>query len=169
MTCGTYWTGLKLIQLDPQTGKRIAPNSKLHSLAYNESIEAAHLCRHDDYYYLFLNWGSCCQGPKSTYNIRVGRSKTITGPYTDKKGVDLMKSGGSLFLATTNGPLIGPGHAGTLNADGKTWFTSCFEGNLRMDGKATLAIMPLRWNADGWPEAIVHDVESPKPAVPATK
>jgi arabinan endo-1,5-alpha-L-arabinosidase len=169
MTFGSYWTGLKLIQLDPQTGKRIAPNSKLHSLAYNESIEAAHLCRHDDYYYLFLNWGSCCLGPKSTYNIRVGRSKTITGPYTDKKGVDLMKSGGSLFLATTNGPLIGPGHAGTLTADGKTWFTSCFEGNLRMDGKATLAIMPLRWTADGWPEATVHDVESPKTAEPATK
>jgi arabinan endo-1,5-alpha-L-arabinosidase len=149
-----------LIQLDPKTGKRIAPDSKLVSLAYNESIEAAHLCRHDDYYYLFVNWGSCCRGPNSTYNIRVGRSKTVTGPYLDKAGVNLLQSGGSLFLATTNGPLIGPGHAGTLTADGKTWFTSCFEGNLRMDGKATLAIMPLRWNADGWPEATVNDAKS---------
>jgi arabinan endo-1,5-alpha-L-arabinosidase len=164
MTFGSYWTGLKLIQLDPQSGKRIAPDSKLVSLAYNESIEAGHLCRHDDYYYLFLNWGSCCRGPNSTYNIRVGRSKTITGPYVDKAGVNLLQSGGSLFLATTNGPLIGPGHAGTLNAEGKTWFTSCFEGDLRMGGKATLAIMPLRWNADGWPEAIVHDVKLAAPA-----
>jgi hypothetical protein len=33
-----------------------------------------------------------------------------------------------------------------------------------MGGKATLAIMPLRWNADGWPEAIVNDVKGVRPA-----
>jgi arabinan endo-1,5-alpha-L-arabinosidase len=159
LTFGSYWSGIKLIQLDPKTGKRIAPDSKLFSIAHNESIEASYLCRHDDYYYLFVNWGSCCQGPKSTYNIRIGRSKVVTGPYQDKSGVDMLHSGGSLFLATTNGPLIGPGHAGTLNAQRKDWFTSDFEGDVRMDGKATLAIMPLRWNADGWPEATVNDVK----------
>jgi len=169
MVFGSYWTGIKLIQLDPKTGKRIAPDSKMTSLAYNESIEASYLCRLGDYYYLFVNWGSCCRGPESTYNIRVGRSKTITGPYVDKVGVDLLKSGGSVFLPNANGPLIGPGHAGTLYADGKTWFTSCFEGNLRMGGKATLAIMPLRWTADGWPEATVHDASSVAPAAPASK
>jgi arabinan endo-1,5-alpha-L-arabinosidase len=160
LTFGSYWTGIKLIQLEPKTGKRIAPDSKIYSLAYNDSIEASYLCKHHDYYYLFVNWGSCCQGPRSTYNIRIGRSKTITGPYLDKAGVDMLKAGGSLFLATTNGPLIGPGHAGTLNAEGKNWFTSDFEGDIRLDGKATLAIMPLRWNADGWPEATVNDVKS---------
>ena len=169
MTFGSYWTGIKLIQLDPKTGKQIAPDSKLVSLAYNRSIEAAHLCRHDDYYYLFVNWDSCCRGANSTYNIRVGRSKSVTGPYLDKAGVNLMNSGGSMFLATTNGPLIGPGHAGTLNADGKTWFTSCFEGDLRMDGKATLAIMPLSWTADGWPEATVNDLKSAAPTKSATR
>jgi arabinan endo-1,5-alpha-L-arabinosidase len=163
LTFGSYWTGIKLIQLDPKTGLRAAPDSKIFSLAYNDSIEASYLCRHDEYYYLFVNWGSCCQGPKSTYNIRIGRSKTITGPYLDKAGVGMLKKGGSVFLATTNGPLIGPGHAGTLNAQGKTWFTSDFEGDLRMNGRATLAIMPLRWNADGWPEATVNDVKSGPP------
>lgn len=169
MVFGSYWTGIKLIQLDPKTGKRIAPDSKLVSLAYNESIEAAYLCRQGDCYYLFVNWGSCCRGPESTYNIRVGRSKIITGPYVDKAGVDLLKSGGSVFLPNANGPLIGPGHAATLNAEGKAWFTSCFEGNLNMGGKATLAIMPLSWTADGWPVATVHDAESPKPAAPVTR
>ncbi|MGC3956941.1 MAG: arabinan endo-1,5-alpha-L-arabinosidase [Verrucomicrobiota bacterium] len=163
MVFGSYWTGIKLIQLDPKTGKRIAPESKMTSLAYNESIEASYLCRHDDYYYLYVNWGSCCRGPESTYNIRVGRSKSITGPYVDKAGVEMLKSGGSVFLPNANGPLIGPGHAGTLNTDGKTWFTSCFEGNLRMDGKATLAIMSLTWTVDGWPEAIVPDVKFAAP------
>src|ERR1043166_9433725 len=46
MTYGSYWTGIKLIQLDPHTGKRKAPDSPLHSLAFNESIEASYLCRH---------------------------------------------------------------------------------------------------------------------------
>jgi arabinan endo-1,5-alpha-L-arabinosidase len=164
LTFGSYWSGIKLIQLDRQTCKSITPDSKPFSLAHNESIEASYLCRHDDYYYLFVNWGSCCAGPKSTYNIRVGRSKSVTGPYRDKAGVDLLHSGGSLFLATTNGPLIGPGHAGTLNAQGRDWFTSDFEGDLRMDGNATMAIMPLRWDAEGWPEAIVNDVKSVRPA-----
>lgn len=160
LTFGSYWSGIKLIQLDPKTGKRIAPNSEIYSLAYNESIEASYLCKHDDYYYLFVNWGSCCQGPRSTYNIRIGRSTTITGPYLDKAGVDMLGGGGSVFLPNFNGPLIGPGHAGTLNAEGKTWFTSDFEGDLRMNGKATLAIMPLRWKADGWPEATVNDIKA---------
>lgn len=159
LTFGSYWSGIKLIQLDPQSGKRVASDSKLVSIAYNESIEASYLTRHDSYYYLFVNWGSCCAGPKSTYNIRIGRSKSVTGPFLDKGGTDMLHSGGSLFLATTNGPLIGPGHAGTLNAQGKDWFTSDFEGDLRMGGRATLAIMPLHWNADGWPEATVNDVK----------
>jgi len=172
MTFGSYWTGIKLIQLDPNTGKRITPDSRMVSLAYNESIEASHLCRNDDYYYLFVNWGSCCQGTNSTYNIRVGRSKIITGPYLDKAGTDLLHRGGSLFLATDNNPLFGPGHAGTLKALGQQWFTSDFEGDVRMAGRATLAIMPLRWTADGWPEATVNDtkpgaVAGPHPQSPS--
>ena len=169
LTFGSYWTGIKLIQLDSQTGKQMAPDSKPLAIAHNESIEASYLCRHDNFYYLFVNWGGCCAGPKSTYNIRIGRSKSVTGPYVDKAGVEMLHSGGSLFLATTNGPLIGPGHAGTLTAQGKDWFTSDFEGDLRMDGKATLAIMPLRWNADGWPEATVNDLKGARSANPETK
>jgi len=165
LTFGSYWSGIKLIQLDPKTGKRIAPDSEIYSLAYNDSIEASYLCKHEDYYYLFVNWDACCRGTNSSYNIRIGRSKTIAGPYLDKVGSDMLHSGGSVFLPAANGPLIGPGHAGTLNAQGKNWFTSDFEGDTRMNGNATLAIMPLSWNADGWPEATVNDV---KPVSSAT-
>lgn len=155
LSFGSYWSGIKLAQLDPKTGKRLTPGAPLTPLAYNKSIEASCLYKHDGYYYLFVNWGSCCRGVNSTYNIRVGRSRKITGPYLDKDGADMLKAGGTLLLSST-GPLFGPGHAGMLVDNGKSWFTSDFEGDTRMGGKPTLAIMPLAWKA-GWPEVEVVD------------
>lgn len=147
---GSYWSGIKLVQLDPKTGKRMTADAPIVSLAYNKSIEASCLYKHAGYYYLFVNWGSCCRGVNSTYNIRVGRSRRVTGPYLDKDGVDMLKGGGTLVLSNS-GPLFGPGHAGILVDDGKSWFTSDFEGDVRMGGKPTLAIMPLSWKS-AWPE-----------------
>jgi len=152
---GSYWSGIKLVQLDPQTGKRLTPGAPFISLAYNKSIEASCLYKHDGYYYLFVNWGSCCRGVNSTYNIRVGRSRKVTGPYIDKDGIDMLNAGGALLLSN-KGPLFGPGHAGILVANGRSWFTSDFEGDARMGGKPTLAIMPLTWKS-GWPEVEVVD------------
>lgn len=152
---GSYWSGIKLAQLDPKTGKQLTPGAPFSSLAYNKSIEASCLYRHDGYYYLFVNWGSCCRGVNSTYNIRVGRSRKIAGPYLDKDGVDMRNAGGSLLLSS-RAPLFGPGHAGILVDGGKSWFTSDFEGDARMGGKATLAVMPLAWRS-GWPEVRVVD------------
>lgn len=152
---GSYWSGIKLAQLDPATGKPVSAHPRLSSLAFNKSIEAPCLYKHDGYYYLFVNWGTCCRGVESTYNIRVGRSRKVTGPYRDKDGVDMLKGGGALLLASKP-PLFGPGHAGILLEDGKSWFTSDFEGDSRMGGKATLAIMPLAWKS-GWPQVEIVD------------
>jgi arabinan endo-1,5-alpha-L-arabinosidase len=154
LSFGSYWSGIKLVQLDPTTGKPL-PGATFASLAYNKSIEASFLYKHDGYYYLFVNWGSCCKGVDSTYNIRVGRSRKVTGPYLDKDGVDMLKAGGTLLLSS-KGPLFGAGHAGFLRDNGKSWFTSDFEGDSRMGGKATLAIMPLTWES-GWPVVEVVD------------
>jgi arabinan endo-1,5-alpha-L-arabinosidase len=111
---GSFWKGIYLTQLDPQTGKRIETNSPLHRLAWNDSIEAACLTRHGNFYYLFVNWGICCRGTNSTYEVRVGRAGKITGPYLDRVGSDLAAGGGSPFLKTS-GRFIGPGHIGIVN------------------------------------------------------
>ena len=147
---GSFWSGIRMIQLDPRTGMRIAPDSVLYSLAHHDSIEASFLCRHDDYYYLFVDWDQCCRGTNSTYNIRVGRSRKVTGPYLDQSGVDMLADGGSLVLQTA-GAFIGPGHAGIISAGGTNWFSCHFYDGTR-GGASTLAILPLRWNANGWPE-----------------
>jgi arabinan endo-1,5-alpha-L-arabinosidase len=150
MSFGSFWSGIKLVQLDPATGKRLAPDSAIYSLAHNDSIEASYLYRHDPYYYLFVNWGLCCRGTNSTYEIRMGRSKQITGPYLDADGVDMMEDGGSSFLKTT-GSFIGPGQVGIFSEGGTNWLSCHFYDGKRR-GMSTLAILPLEWNTNGWPE-----------------
>lgn len=146
---GSFWSGIKLIQLDPKTGKRIAPDSPMYSLAHNEAIEAPCIYSHDGHYYLFVNWGICCKGTNSTYEIRVGRSDKITGPYLDKEGKDLLTGGGTKLMQT-EGAFIGPGHAGVFAEGDKYWFSFHFyNGSQR--GSPTYAIRPLKWSSDGWP------------------
>jgi arabinan endo-1,5-alpha-L-arabinosidase len=162
---GSFWSGIKMIQLDPQTGKRIATNSPVYSLAFNDSIEASYLCRHDDYYYLFVNWGLCCRGTNSTYEIRVGRSRQITGPYLDKDGVDLVTGGGTPFLSAS-GPFIGPGQSGIYSENRADWF-SCHFYNGKRDGLSMLAILPLGWNTNGWPEIDWRKLEQKGQSLPS--
>ena len=74
------------MQLDPISGKRISANSPIYRVANNGPVffsnteEASFLYQHGGYYYLFCNWGGCCAGVDSTYNIRVGRSTNVSGP-----------------------------------------------------------------------------------------
>jgi len=156
---GSYWSGIKLLELDPRTGKRIAAGSPVHSLAHKSEIEAAAIYHHGGLYYLFVNWGHCCRGVNSTYNIRVGRSIEITGPYLDKAGVDLRQGGGSLVLGT-EGRFIGPGHAGILH-EGETFWLSYHVYDAEDNGRARLALRPIQWDADGWPV-----VPASAPAIP---
>jgi len=119
------------------------------SLAHNASIEASYIYHHGEFYYLFVNWGECCRGVKSTYNIRIGRSHDITGPYLDRTGTDMLPGGGSLFLGS-EGRFIGPGHAGIISAGETDWFSCHFYDGER-DGMRTFGLGRLRWGADGWP------------------
>lgn len=160
MTYGSFWSGIKLVQLDPNTGLRIAPDSPIHSLANKEQIEAAAIHKHDDFYYLFVNWGWCCRGLNSTYEIRVGRSREIIGPYLDRDGTDLLAGGGSPLLAA-EGRFIGPGHPGIFEDAGRILLSYHFY-DAEANGRPRLAIRPLEWTPDGWPR-LVGDPITPAP------
>lgn len=153
MAFGSFWDGLFVVELDPKTGLRLAPDSPLHRVASGREIEAATLYRRGDYYYLFFNDGLCCRGKDSTYRIRVGRSRTVTGPYLDDHGRDLVAGGGVPFLSTKD-DFIGPGHAGLLaDADGREWVSVHFYDGAR-NGAPTLGLRRLGWTEDGWPLVI---------------
>ncbi|MDH7600358.1 MAG: family 43 glycosylhydrolase [Sedimentisphaerales bacterium] len=146
---GSYHGNVELVELDPNTGLRIRPDSPVYIIA-NHS-EASKIIYHDGEYYLFVNHGSCCQGVNSTYNIRVGRSAKVTGPYLDRFGQDLARGAGSLFIAA-EGTQIGPGHFGPiLVEDGIERFSIHYEGDLAEAGRSFLDIKPLLWTLDGWP------------------
>jgi arabinan endo-1,5-alpha-L-arabinosidase len=156
MAFGSYWSGIYLVQLNPISGLRISPASPTYQLAYHSSIEASYLWRRGGYYYLFVNWGSCCSGVNSTYNIRVGRSTSITGPYRDRNGMNLVNNGGTLFLQGT-GKFTGPGHMGILSEGGAQFFSyhyydaNSWAPQYGAYGQADFSLVPLSWTADDWP------------------
>jgi len=150
MAFGSFWSGIKLVELDPATGLRKG-GAPLHALAHAGQIEASYLFSHGGSYFLFVNWGFCCRGVRSTYNIRVGRSDQITGPYLDKNGVDMLAGGGTLFLGT-EGRYIGPGQTGILQDESNEWVSYHFyDGN--NNGLPSLGLRKLEWDKDGWPVA----------------
>lgn len=151
LTFGSFWSGIRMIQLNPETGKRIAPNSPIYYLAHHDSIEASYLYQHDGWYFLFVNWGMCCRGVNSTYSIHVGRSRKVTGPYRDRQGHDMLLGGGSLFLDSTP-PYIGPGHAGIIVVNGTNWFSCHYEAVAGAGRGSRLAVMPMHWTKNNWPE-----------------
>ncbi|HEY3836167.1 MAG TPA: family 43 glycosylhydrolase [Bryobacteraceae bacterium] len=147
---GSYFGYIRLVQLDPRTGKRLNPNDKPRDLAIN--CEASDMIYHDGWYYLLATHGSCCRGADSGYNIRVGRAKKITGPFLDNDGVDMIQGGGKLFLGSS-GRVIGPGHFGLLDlGEGVQKFSTHYEADLDRGGASVLDIRPLLWK-DGWPVA----------------
>jgi arabinan endo-1,5-alpha-L-arabinosidase len=153
MTFGSYWNGIYLTELNPATGKRISDTSPIVRLAYNPAgahdLEASYLHREGDYYYLFVNYGSCCSGVNSTYNIRVGRGTTPAGAFRDKAGNLMTSGGGSLFLGA-EGNFNGPGHLSIVEESGVEFFSyHYYDGNA--GGAPKLNLRPLAWTPDGWP------------------
>lgn len=147
---GSFWTGIKIIKLDRTTGKP-APGAALMSLAAhpNGGIEGAFVIRNGAYYYQFVSWDRCCAGVNSTYNMRVGRSAVVTGPYLDSKGVGMLNSGGDL-IDRGDERWIGPGHNGIF-MENDTVFLVNHAYDAQRDGASTLWIRTLYWTSDGWP------------------
>ena len=142
--------GIQLVQLDKTTGRAISAFTPL-AQKQKTGPEASYLHYHDGYYYLFENEGLCCKGMNSTYQVMIGRAKTITGPYLDKAGRDLREGGGTLFLGS-EGEKIGPGCIGILHEPGLDRVTFHYYNGLA-NGAPTLGLESLIWGADGWPQA----------------
>lgn len=146
---GTYFGFIRLIELDPATGKRVEGN-----VAKDIAIdcEATDLIYRDGWYYLLGTHGTCCDGVNSTYNIVVGRSRNVEGPYIDNVGRDMLQGGGKMVIAAGD-RVAGPGHFGRTIVDEGVEVMSChYEADFNQGGRSVLGIRPLLWK-NGWPVA----------------
>ncbi|MDH6341721.1 arabinan endo-1,5-alpha-L-arabinosidase [Parabacteroides sp. PFB2-12] len=148
-TYGTYFGFIRVVELDPKTGKRVEGNEAV-DIAID--CEATTLMYRDGWYYLLGTHGTCCDGPNSTYNIVVGRSRNVTGPYLDNVGRSMLEGGGKMVIAAEDRK-TGPGHFGRyIVEEGVEKMSFHYEADFDQGGRSVLAIRPLVWK-NGWPVA----------------
>ena len=151
---GSFWSGIKMRRIDPATGMLSADDRTPYSLASRPrgpgrpgAIEAPFIVYKGDYYYLFASFDFCCRGANSTYNIVVGRSEQITGPYVDRAGTPMLEGGGTLLMKGTK-LWRGPGHPGFLTRpEGDLMVFHAYHGET---GTSALHVSSITWE-DGWP------------------
>jgi arabinan endo-1,5-alpha-L-arabinosidase len=166
---GSFWSGIKMRQIDAKTGLLSTKDTKLYSLASRkrppnpppnppglpgdwQAIEAPFIVRHGDYFYLFVSFDLCCRGTKSNYKTMVGRSRSVTGPYVDASGVPMLEGGGTPLLVG-NSRWFGPGGESLLQQkDGDIIVFHAYDGKT---GDAYLQISTIAW-VDGWPKAALE-------------
>ena len=159
---GSFWGGIKMRRIDPDTGKLSETDTTLYSLASRPrlhptqtppvegAIEAPTIIKRGSYWYLFASYDFCCRGTNSTYNVKVGRSKKVTGPYADRDGRLLTEDGGTPVIPAVAPDWYGAGHQAVFEDGGQ--FYIIFHSYDRESGLSRLQISTLAWD-DGWPRA----------------
>lgn len=151
LSFGSYWDGIRMIELDPATGLRKDEGEPLRLASRNgDAIEASSVLEHDGKFYLFVSFDACCKGAASTYRIMVGRADAVEGPYFDRDGNPMLDGGGTQLLAST-GRFIGPGGEEVFEAHGAPWLAFHYY-DANAGGRPQLQLAPLSFDADGWPE-----------------
>jgi len=160
LSWGSFWGGIMMRRVDPQTGKLSTSDTTLHKLAARPrpnshqtpptegAIEAPTIIRHGDHWYLFVSFDFCCRGAKSDYKVVVGRSKSVTGPYLDKAGRPMSDGGGTLVVEAATDHWRGAGHEAVYHEDGVDYLA--FHAYSATNGRPQLQISTIDWLA-GWP------------------
>ncbi len=161
MAFGSFWNGLKLVKLnadlvsiaEPEEWYTIARRERSFDIdekdAGDAAIEAPFIFKKNGFYYLFVSFDYCCRGPRSTYKVMVGRSKTIQGPYIDKDGNSLLAGGGSLVIEGDD-DWYAVGHNAAYTFSGKDYFV-CHGYDAHDRGRQKLIVKEMQWDADKWP------------------
>ena len=118
-------------------------------------FEGAYLHRHEGWWYLFVSAGWYAD---ASYNLRVGRARTLDGVFRDREG-RLMTDGFATPVLGTEGDFYGPGHNGDvlIGKDGvaRIYYHCHWKGTDR-NGHSPRIMLSRRlvWDADGWPKAV---------------
>lgn len=149
---GSYWSGIKMRKIDPDTLMLDAEDTKVYSISAAQKRngpEAGYMIRKDDYYYLFNACGSFSTG----YWNGVGRSKNVTGPFIDADGKDMMYEGATPVNSYRDG-FEKIGHSSVLTEKDGTMYHVTEYFRTYDDGKSSpslIGISEMLWTEDGWP------------------
>ncbi len=163
MVYGSFWGGIRIIKLNRATGLADEEGygieiARRPRLSCDTAIEGPYIKYNPKtgYYYLFVSYDSL----SNAYNVRVGRSKKLTGPYYDHNGVDmtdLTKPANHVGLKLTTGysfkegtGFLALGHNSVLR-QGNDWYMVCharYEKDPRMHA---LNVRKMLWDDAGWP------------------
>ena len=149
MVFGSFGSGIQMIQLDPKNGRRLDPHSTPVVVAARPSraIQAASLYHGKDYYYLFVSFDG-----SPNHLLRVGRSRTVTGPYLDSEGMDMREGGGRpVFAADSNAYFKGGGSNVIFDDGNQRWNVYHAYDAVQKSPPSTLRISPLVFDSNGWP------------------
>ena len=157
---GSFWGGIKMHRVDVATGKLSTTDTNLYSLASRPrlnppqtppvegAVEAPTIVRKGDYWYLFASYDFCCRGTNSTYNVQVGRSRQVTGPYVDRAGKPMSEGGGTLVIDAATPNWHGAGHQTVFFDSGRDYLV--YHAYDAHTGFSRLQISTMVWE-DGWP------------------
>ncbi len=175
MVYGSWSGGIFLLELDPETGEPIRPQTddETQTDAYfgkrlvggfHNPIEGPYIQYHAEsgYYYLFLSYGNL--QTDGGYQIRVFRSEAPDGPYTDATGATLgltddldnfanygVKLMGNYTLPSLNVTYMAPGGQSTFeDRDGKLYVV--YHQRFKNMGEFhAVRVHQMAMNEDGWP------------------
>jgi len=145
---GSYKAGLRLVELDYSTGKLKKEPPELTTITTSLG-EGSFIIKGPKYYYIFASRGRCCAGDSSTYQIVMGRSLQVKGPYLNKEGESWLDNKYSVFLAGDSAE-HGRGHNGFFT-EHDTTFIVYHAYTHSAGGASLLNIRPMYIDKDGWP------------------
>ncbi len=145
---GSFKSGLRMVEINPKTGKLFNQHPNLYTITTGLG-EGVFVIKANGFYYIFASRGKCCAGLESTYEIVVGRSKKLKGPYLNKKGESWLDNHYTVFLAGDYDE-PGRGHNGFFS-ERDTTFIVYHAYTRSANGASLLNIKPVYIGKDGWP------------------
>jgi arabinan endo-1,5-alpha-L-arabinosidase len=149
---GSFWDGIELMALDAATGKPSSATPHLYPMSRTvapDPEEGSYLVAHGGFYYLFVSEGYCCKGIGSTYQVIVGRSRTLTGPYLDPNRTEMIDGGGMELLGSSEG-MIGPGGPSVYTGAGGDLIDYHYY-DAWDNGDPWIQVRRLYWTPEAWP------------------
>lgn len=175
---GLYGIELTSDGLSVKNGVEYAKENKVHIAGLDTSTpwngrtyEAPYIIYKDNWYYMFVSSGTCCEGLNSTYNVRVSRSRDPLGPYFDHNGMTMLNTDRGYQVLIGSERFVGVGHNGIIQDKAGDYyivyhgFDTKEPSHIGNSNRRAMLMDLLVWDKDGWPsvEGLIPSETSPIP------